>query len=89
LDQVVGKGIVVVDYEDHIIFTAPGSFKAIIAGFWILDFGFWIHEHALLLLSKNPKNGVDSRFRGNDRTSQLQNRDKTAESSFANPKSKI
>jgi len=30
LDQVVSKGIVVVDYEDHTISLSPGSFKAII-----------------------------------------------------------
>ena len=30
LDQVVGEGIVVVDYEDHIVFSAPGSFEVII-----------------------------------------------------------
>jgi hypothetical protein len=30
LDQVVGEGIVVVDYEDHMISLASGSLKAII-----------------------------------------------------------
>ena len=30
LDQVVGEGIIVVDYEDHTILLSPGSFKAII-----------------------------------------------------------
>jgi len=30
LDQVVSKGIVVVDYEDHTVLLSPGSFKAII-----------------------------------------------------------